>query len=540
MDGAAALDVDAGEVATTFAERKPKRSLSTYVCLLIAAVFAGVAVLAVLPPFEGFDETAHWSRIQQLADTGVAARYGVDHISKDVDRYDGPYPYAAPGKAGPVVTYQAFRKRPDQTVAHPTRYQQGGQLDWEAQHPPLYYALIAPLYSAVRALNLKGQFLVLRLASWMTAMVGLALAAEGTRRFMTNGAAAAMFIAAWPFLVPEFFPEMARIGNDSLCLLLAGAGWAALLRLISPKGAWGSAAALGVLLGLGLLTKALFLPIVFGTGGLLLLRWALSRTLKRGLELAIVMGVALAVGAGWYVDRFLTTGSLSGSAEFIGFQHQGGTFLGNLAAHFSVLEFLKGFANIVIGFVWGGTWSLAQPHSILLLGPALLIGVPLINWLRHWRDMDWIDGAALAWVVPLTASLFYHVLVLISFTGSGVGTPGHYLHIVAPAIALGVARGWRWRWGGMVLLGWTAVFTAYIWTMELSMFSGCAGKDPVRNHYLLDQGCLIDGRSFAALGHPGLAAASLALCIGLLAFAAFKAPRHLLPKKPSELELVPL
>jgi hypothetical protein len=37
--------------------------------LLFGQLFFGIAHIALLPPWEGFDETAHYSSIQQIADT---------------------------------------------------------------------------------------------------------------------------------------------------------------------------------------------------------------------------------------------------------------------------------------------------------------------------------------------------------------------------------------------------------------------------------------------------------------------------------------
>ena len=491
----------------------------SYLLLMLAAGLAGLAVLAIMPPFEGFDETAHWSTLQQVADTGHSPVYGLDTISTDIARYRGPTPYSAPGLAAPALTYERFRLAgaPALTM-RPGAYGRGGFRNWEAQHPPLYYRVLAPLYGAAKGLVMRDHIMVLRLASWMLAVAGLALGAEGARRFLPDGAKIALVIAAWPLLVPEFLPEMARLGNDSLCLLFAGGAWAVLMRLLSPRGGWGSAAALGILLGLGLLTKALFLPIVAGTGTLLGLKWLRERTLSLAIQFALAIGLAAAIGLWWYIARHAATGSFSGSDEFIQFQQHSGGFFVNLGARFSFLELLKGVTNIVVGFIWGGTWSLAQPHTVLLLGPALLIAAPMIIWLKNWREMGWSDLAAALWIVPLAASLVYHVLVLIAFTGSGVGTPGHYLHIVAPAFGLAVARGWRWRWAGVLLIGGTALFTAYIWIQELALFSGCAGKNSMTNHYVFDQACFIDVHSLGALAHPGVALGSLLLslvCLGM-------------------------
>ena len=43
---------------------------------LLALLFMGLAYLAILPPFEGFDETAHYSSIRQIADTATIPLYG--------------------------------------------------------------------------------------------------------------------------------------------------------------------------------------------------------------------------------------------------------------------------------------------------------------------------------------------------------------------------------------------------------------------------------------------------------------------------------
>ena len=127
---------------------------------------------------------------------------------------------------------------------------------------------MAPLYRLAHGLGWVDHLLALRLASWALAFAGFALGVAATARAAIRPGAAragigpwtAPIMAAWPFLFPQFFPQFARLGNDSLCLLLVGATWALLLRLLQGEGRWASAAALGVVLGLGLLTKAFFLP----------------------------------------------------------------------------------------------------------------------------------------------------------------------------------------------------------------------------------------------------------------------------------------
>ena len=496
-----------------------------YILLMLAAFLAGIAVASLMPAFEGYDETAHWSTIQQWADTGHGPEYDRDRVSGDIDRYAGPVAYSNPNRNIQNLDYKKFRLMgaPDLTT-RPTVFHNGFYLNWEAQHPPLYYVLMTPLYDAARGLAFKNNLLVLRLGSWVLAFAGILIAAEGSRRFIADGGRVALFMAAWPFLVPEFLPEMARVGNDSLCLCLFGVGWALLMRLLQPQGGWRWSIGLGIALGLGLLTKALFLPIIFALALLLLMRWARERTAARAVELALTVGIALSISLWWYLDRQAHTGSFTGADEFIRLGHSGDGSWSGILQNFSFLEFLRGLANIGIDFLWGGTWSFAEPHATLLIGVGLLVAVPLFNWMRDYRKMTWTDLAALLPPAGLAASLVYHVLVMIGLTGSGAGTPGHYLHIVAPAIAFAVARGWRWKptWVGLGLVVWTAAFTIYIWVMQLSLFSGCASKDQVRNHYVLDQGCFVDFHSLSVLSHPWLGGAALVLTVLLAAAAGLR------------------
>jgi hypothetical protein len=61
--------------------------------LLTAVAFLGLVHLAFLPPWEGFDEPAHWSSVEQAADTGTLPLYGKARLSADFEDYSGPLPY---------------------------------------------------------------------------------------------------------------------------------------------------------------------------------------------------------------------------------------------------------------------------------------------------------------------------------------------------------------------------------------------------------------------------------------------------------------
>jgi hypothetical protein len=150
--------------------------------LLCAVWLAGVASLAVLPPFEGFDETAHWSYIQQFADELRVPVFGQDRLAADVYAYPGPM--ASP-LGQPYRDY--FRHAPpaaDVARTGPTRFTQGRDLNWQAQHPPLFYVLMALPYRALARAHWPWHMLGLRLVSWTLAFAGFAWGALLTQRLL--------------------------------------------------------------------------------------------------------------------------------------------------------------------------------------------------------------------------------------------------------------------------------------------------------------------------------------------------------------------
>lgn len=506
--------------------------------LLVASVwFIGLAFLAWLPPWEGFDETAHWSYIQQLADTGAAPRYGLDRLSADVDAYPGPMKYgeAPPFEATGRETYRSYRTHGSSvSLGGPTHYAPGRTLNWQAQHPALYYALMAPIYRATSGLGWVNHFLALRLASFSLAFAGYVLGVGASVRWAQRATSPAIHwagpvIAAWPFLFPQFFPEFARLGNDSLCLLIVGAAWSVLLRILQPGSSRVWAAALGVLLGAGLLTKAFFVPLGAGVGLLLLVRWFCERRAAQLSDLLVTCGMAAAIGGWWYLQKYLQTGSWTGSDEFIRLNQAGG--LASAAAHFSVAELGRGLAAIPATFVWAGTWSLARLPELLLIAPIGLLGVTLFEYGRSLlaQNLDPDPGlearlvlwAPLALAGPMAAGLVYHIAAWMA--GTAAVTPGWYFHILAAPLGLAVAMGWRRPLLLSTLTGATIVYTIAAWAFQLSMFSGCAAKLGQDKHYSLrGAGCFLDAHALSAITHPAMGAACFAVGVGLgLVAAAF-------------------
>jgi hypothetical protein len=518
--------------------------------ILLAVLLAGLAALAVLPPWEGADETAHWSYLQQVSDTGRAPSPVAGLLSGDLDTYRGPRAYgdAAPYDQTGFATYRSIHQAPPMiSVSRPTRFSPGAVGNWEAQHPPLYYLVLVPIYRAAHGLPFRDHLLTLRLASWLLAFSGLAIGALATAYVAPDWAkATAPLMAAWPFMVPQVFPTLARLGNDSLCLLECSVIW--LLILLLPARpprlatAIGPVLGLGGVVGLGLLTKAFFIPIGVGLAGYLVFAAWREGVLVKGLgAAAIMLVVAAAIGGWWYVGQYAVTHDLTGGTDFLALKRQGGLGAG-LDKNYSVAALARGVAAMLATFAWTGTWSLARPPEIFILGPVLLVGAPLVNWLIGLRKLPTLAWAPLFLIAPMMAGLGYHIVAFVALTGRGASTPGYYLHILAAPLAFAVALGWRRGLLLPALWVYTALFTVAAWTLEVSMFGGCAAKLADDPHFSFrGADCVMDLHQLQLLGHPiwsaGLAASALAI---LAACAASFFWNGKLGQAPQEAELIAL
>jgi hypothetical protein len=432
--------------------------------LLAAALVFGLAHVAALPPWEGFDETGHYSYVQQIADGGGLPAPQSARLGQDVEQWSAA-------------------ARVHEVPKEPRRYVPGATGNWQAQHPPLYYLTLLPVYWATRDWTWGSHLLALRVASYLLAWMGLVIAVVGCLRHEASGENnadvpywgqwAALGIVVWPFLVPSWFPEMGRLGNDSLGCLLAAIVFV-LCAGAAPRGMTPQRAlALGVVLGLGCLTKILFVPVALGT----LAFWAARRRGRSVRDLALMVVTAGIVGSSWYVGQTVTNDAsalaLSGLAgSVVASRGESGFAFGEaLYAHYHLVEFA----------VWNGTWSQARPPiwSLVPLVLALVFWAFTLAWGQRRFPADGNASLPLWLGVPFVGALSGYVIVRTALTGQGPYLGGYYIHILAGALGagLGVGASVGWRYGGFrrlaaLLAAYSIAFAAALTWAQLMLFAG--------------------------------------------------------------------
>jgi hypothetical protein len=284
-----------------------------------------------------------------------------------------------------------------------------------------------------------------------------------------------------------FFPEFGRLGNDSLCLLLAGIGWSLTLRWLGDERNKKIPLALGLCLALGLLTKAFFLPITVGLFLFFLFRLRQGRQ-NREQTAARVDGLALflalpVMACLWYAYKALAYGSLSGSEEIVQLARQGGLLAG-LLKNFSLSLLLNDLRIALATWLWGGTTSLAGIQSFLRWPMLALVAGLVLLYARSLRgrpltEAGWIP----VWVgVPFFGGLFYHSLAMVALQGGGA-TPGWYISILLPFLAAAFSPGFLWlerraatRKAVAGLLLYNGLFLMAVLWAQMALFAGCAVK----------------------------------------------------------------
>ena len=516
--------------------------------VLLAPLLLGIGYLAVLPPFEAFDEYAYYSSIRQFADTETLPIFGKSYIDRNVEYYEthapmpwtaGSPPFERPGR----MTYPAFFGD-ESAVSHYEIYRNlpankdfrpGAELDWEAQHPPLYYVLMAPIMKATETFSFVTQVFILRLVSFVLAWASFVIGWRAVQSFQPRWipAGIAEGYVYYPLFVPMFLGEFARIGNDALCLFFLSLIFCTSLGVFyREKSSAVGPLTLGILLGLGLLTKAFFIPLTAGFAAFTLLRaWqARDRATARRERLTtavLTIAPALLIGAGWYVRDFIEYGSPLGSLDSVVLANRGGLFA-NLVQNFSIHELVHGVVGIFATWVWGGSWSLVRVSPGLQGLLLLIAGWIAVNFVREARKYPATDPIWLpVWLtVPVLGGLFYHVLVVIALGSNG--TPGWYLNIFAPflgtAVGYSIARVRRSAVGRIALsvsLAYAIVFLAVALWSQTALFAGCAIKNTEKYYEFAGSWFCLDrlgeiNAHLSVLGWPLLGL--LAIAGGLLCF----------------------
>lgn len=423
--------------------------------IIIVFICASLAYALMTPAYEGFDETAHYSYISYLAKTEHIPDFRSTKLDANVENdqkiIPKPYKTFPPYQDNGGFTYYRFfnsASHEDQTAAYQKLwfrgtegigYQEGKALNWEGQHPPLYYITMLLPYHLSKNWPAGYKIIFLRICSLAMVWIGLFIWIRAVRRFSSpesrlfflSGAAVLLFF-------PSFYFEFARIGNDSLTALLVVLCFYFILRIHQDKTAdYKPIIHLSIIIGLGLLTKMFFVPIAAGC-----IAFVIFTAYKNYLKLYQIMTCLLililipfVISGSWFNFFHERYGMYLGGTDFYASEHGGAVSI-HLSSAGYLIELGRIAASFIKTFLWCGTWSLLKlPYWYYLVFVPIAF-IIIYNMRHEWKntrdDVRQMIIAASSVTLILLAGFGYHAVTKIASTGRGAGTPGHYLYIVWP------------------------------------------------------------------------------------------------------------
>jgi hypothetical protein len=275
------------------------RERKIIVAILFFALVHGGIYASFLPPWGLIDEEHHLHYIQHLAETGSPPKVGQTYLSQE------------------IITSLFETKRWETfgwLAPASTEAQQMGLEghSYEGYQPPLYYALMAPIFM------LLPQDMLVRLFSLRWIAVGISafslwLAYRTVKILFPQKPIIPLLVAFFLALNPERTASMSRVNNDVLLELLAIANaWicakCVIYGITTRRSQW-----MGLLFGLAMITKTSAFPLfVLPVGALWFCRS--SPYIRR--QAAWTFGLSSLLILPWIIRNLYVYGDLTGLSAF--------------------------------------------------------------------------------------------------------------------------------------------------------------------------------------------------------------------------------
>lgn len=502
------------------------------------AALNAVLFSALLPLWEGFDETFHFAYVQQLANGRGFLELRAARVSREAAASISFTPVSPTVKvnlrAAPL--YSEFFSWPAASRAQGRERLRAIPPEWraadseidnyEAHHPPLAYLLMALPERIAARLPLPDRVLLLRL---LASVAGGLLLCTGAwalcRELGLNELLARM--AVFCVLSSEMtWAAIAHVANDWLAVPLAVWTLVFAIRCAAEPTAR-RVLQVSLLVSAGLLTKAYFLafePLVFVVCAMC------------GRRVVAHIAVVAAVAGPWYVRNQALYGTLTGMTEA-----RAGLGPAAVLHGAASMQWPRVIRDSIRFALWTGnnTFRVFSTHTIDLVILVCAIGLALWAIGRH-TTAERITSAYCGFY--LAALAYAAVLAHLSTGGaSSIPSPWYAQPIAAPLIALAFLGAARWRFAatllpaGITLLFGYVLAVTYVFRL-IPLYSGFDGRGSigaVLHLYRTQFAEVAEKLGAAALGPVWLIFPLAILIVALIVALEARFIRRMLPPSPS-------
>ncbi|ROQ36646.1 putative membrane protein DUF2142 [Frondihabitans sp. PhB188] len=306
-------------------------------------------------------------------------------------------------------------------------------VDQMTQHPPLYYAVAGLVLKAIHFESLRWDLVVTALRLFDVLLVlPLPLLVWATVRRLTRSPKLAVLGAMGLFAVPQLQQIAASVTNDAPMMLLGGGLTWLVARYLTGAQRWRDVVAIGVVLGVMLLTKGTGLPAVpFVAVGMLIAAPIVDRWGRRILHAFVALAVALVLGGWWWLRNLYLYHDFqpSGLADV----HPTAVWPPGKGPDPGV--FLTNVWNGVPASFWGKFGLLRYPMLNVVTDTLTVLAVGIVIAFAFRRGVNRRTALALAVMPTVTlALLLFNIWRIFDRTARIYGTQGRYFYVAIVAL----------------------------------------------------------------------------------------------------------
>jgi hypothetical protein len=414
-------------------------------------------------PF-GKDTTSlfHFAFVQYLASSNRLP-IPTTLVSREIQTslYSVPLPWTLQKLAGanPIFTHDTFWKldlQQRENLQHqfqqiPKQWARESATEpirnYESQQPPLYYVLLSLPLRSLGGLELASRAWWLRVLSVVVASFVVPLGFLVARKVLGNEMTS-LGIVTLATAMPELMVNISRVGNESLAIVLYTLLVYVTLKVVEGSRHFDYLPVVGLLLGLGLLTKAHFLtalPGVFVILARCFLRWP-SHWKALALRYAVAMTIASTVAGYWYWRAHRVLGSWSGLYSEAAV---GGSSKFELLKQIGHVNWLSAAISVALSHIWYGGWSFLRVSNAvyLIFGAVMVLAAlgTLILFVKLWRGTPTTESESrfrdqfivlICFYGFFCLGLRYQVLALFMSEGVSASTGWYIYSLVIPELIL--------------------------------------------------------------------------------------------------------
>jgi 4-amino-4-deoxy-L-arabinose transferase-like glycosyltransferase len=284
--------------------------------LLLLFAAKGVIFTYAFPPFSGHDEVAHYAYQKLLMEEGRLplipdpVAYNEAYQNGDSPTFDEIPDAMQEYQRYTTSDWWKDENRVVRTVTYLGEFMPAGWI-YTANHPPLYYLLMAPVWELTEGQSEEFQLYTIRLAAIPFGLLTVLLAYLTVRRLFPGETFLAVTVPMFVAFQPQIAYESAMLNNDILAIVSTSACLYLIVVGLQNRFTVGLCAWLGFALGLAMLSKSTAVIVMPAIAIAMILRlgWKnIGAWLPRG---GLVLGITAVMVAPWYLYMLKTYGSVS-------------------------------------------------------------------------------------------------------------------------------------------------------------------------------------------------------------------------------------